>query len=47
MEEPDLPATEGPLAVDPRGLLGAAGPVAGVAGVGFGRDIVDSCGVFE
>lgn len=47
MEEPDLPATEGPLAVDPRGLLGAAGPVGGAAGVGFGRDIVESCGVFE
>jgi hypothetical protein len=37
--EPGFPADDELLAAEPRGLLGAEGPVAGVAGVGFGRDM--------
>jgi hypothetical protein len=42
---PDVPAPETllvvdePFAVDPKGLVGADGPVAGVEGVALGRDI--------
>lgn len=36
-----MPADDELFAAEPRGLLGAEGPVAGVAGVGFGRDMAE------